>query len=300
MSLETSHRDPHRGGRQNARHRAERVAGRHRLGRHLASQSKYRSLRGFLATLAGPPMAVAAVAVVTASNWSSSADDRQPDELAPVPAPYLSTPLPPSVDADTRRDRSTDADGSTPDLPVAEPARVRVPAQGSEVFTVVANLAPGRTRLAGDITYTVEIERPLPFDARESAREIDAVLADRRGWSEAIGTTLRRVTDDPQVRVLLATPATTDALCAPLETLGRVSCRNGDLVVLNARRWAFGIEDYRGFLDDYRRYLVNHEVGHALGQPHVQCPGAGAKAPVMQQQTYGLDGCLRNPWPTVA
>lgn len=69
-------------------------------------------------------------------------------------------------------------------------------------------------------------------------------------------------------------------------------------MVINALRWARGIPDYRGHRDAYRRYVVNHEVGHALGLGHEICAGPGELAPVMQQQTYGLRGCLRNPWPS--
>ncbi|MDP3890119.1 DUF3152 domain-containing protein [Nocardioides sp.] len=150
------------------------------------------------------------------------------------------------------------------------------------------------------LDYTVEVERSLPFAVSDVATQIRLVLQDPRGWTAVNEAAFQQVLTNPDLRVLVATPSTTDRLCAPLQTRGRVSCRNGDLVVINARRWAFGVPYYRGRLTDYRRYVVNHEVGHALGEDHVECPGRGRPAPVMLQQTYGLDGCRRNPWPSVA
>ena len=67
--------------------------------------------------------------------------------------------------------------------------------------------------------------------------------------------------------------------------------------MLNAERWARGASAYGRDLAGYRRYLVNHEVGHALGEPHRPCPGPGLAAPVMMPQTEGVEACRPNPWP---
>ncbi len=148
------------------------------------------------------------------------------------------------------------------------------------------------------LRYTVGVERGLPYTPAEIALVVDATLADPRGWTKDGRHAFQRVPRRPDFRVLLASPDTTDELCAPLLTRGRVSCRNGAAVVLNARRWAYGIPDYDGDLRRYRQYVVNHEVGHAVGVAgHEECPGKGRLAPLMQQQSYGLDGCRPNPWP---
>lgn len=159
---------------------------------------------------------------------------------------------------------------------------------------------PGTTARhgTGDLTtYVVQVEGGLGVDPRQFAQAVDQTLADPRSWTAR--RSMQRVDDEDaaDVKVVLASPALTDQLCAPLETGGYYSCANGAWAVLNVARWLRGAPSYEGHLEDYRAYVVNHEVGHTLGFGHAQCPGAGQTAPVMLQQSKGLDGCARGPWP---
>ena len=146
-------------------------------------------------------------------------------------------------------------------------------------------------------TYAVEVEGGLGVDVDEFARAVEQTLGDPRSWTAGGRRALQRVQGDADVQVALASPQTVDRLCAPLRTSGRYSCANGDRAVLNTMRWLEGADAYAGRLADYRHYLVNHEVGHVLGFGHGACPAAGDVAPVMLQQTIGLQGCLPGPWP---
>ncbi|WP_447645235.1 DUF3152 domain-containing protein [Nocardioides zeae] len=248
---------------------------------------------------------VAATVLVTAAALATSAA-RQPGSPPATEAPATEAPT------DAPSPRPTPVSPATPAVPTDGPAPsatpnppVDVPDAGSGSFVIAPTTEPPGAavpegRPPRDTRhYTVEVEGELPFAPEDVAAFVDDALRDERGWSSVLPQRFERVADDQDLRVLLASPATTDRLCAPLQTNGEVSCRNGDRVVLNARRWARGVPDYAGDLTGYRTYLVNHEVGHALGEPHRPCPGAGAPAPTMQQQTYGLDGCRANGWPTV-
>jgi hypothetical protein len=156
----------------------------------------------------------------------------------------------------------------------------------------------GGTSQPASTPYAVLIEEGLPFTSVSFGSFVDEVLTDdRRGWGASTGQILGRSGgSEPQFSVMLASPTTADRLCAPLETNGRLSCRNGADVVINAWRWANGAQSYED-IDLYRTYVINHEVGHALGFPHAGCPAPGGLAPVMLQQTIGLEGCSPNPWP---
>ena len=58
-------------------------------------------------------------------------------------------------------------------------------------------------------------------------------------------------------------------------------------VFINEARWVRGAVPFQGDIGSYRQYVVNHEVGHAIGyQDHEPCAENGALAPVMMQQTF--------------
>jgi hypothetical protein len=146
--------------------------------------------------------------------------------------------------------------------------------------------------------YRVEVEPATGLDPAAVAEVVDSTLGGSRGWSNG-GFSFQRVSSgDVNMIVRVATPATVDRLCAPLQTNGEVSCRNGNLVVLNQVRWNTGMAAYEGELANYRILLVNHEVGHRLGRGHVSCPAPGQPQPVMMQVYYtGMQGCEKNIWP---
>jgi hypothetical protein len=151
------------------------------------------------------------------------------------------------------------------------------------------------------VPYAVQIEQGIPTDARDFAIQVHTTLTDHRGWQGLDHVAFVAVTSAAAAAIIvtLATPRTTDQLCAPLDTGGWLDCFNGGRAVINSDRWFVGSANYGGDLADYRHELVNHEVGHGLGHDHRYCPGPGELAPVMQQQTISLQGCRPNPWPSV-
>ncbi|WP_338750257.1 DUF3152 domain-containing protein [Janibacter alittae] len=163
--------------------------------------------------------------------------------------------------------------------------------------------AKGSDRVRGSsgqlMTYEVEVEKGSGVSARVFAGAIDGTLRNPRGWTAGGHWRFQRVSaGQSDLTIRLATPKSVDAQCAAagLNTHGYTSCRTGRYILINLDRWYLGVPQIRD-LDLYRNYLINHEVGHALGKGHQSCPGKGETAPVMLQQTLGLDGCVANAWP---
>ncbi|GAA2005897.1 DUF3152 domain-containing protein [Nocardiopsis rhodophaea] len=264
----------------------QRPAGRHR-------NSGYR-----IELIVGLAVVAAGVSLIVidgrTSDWGNGAQTT------------ASTPASPSPSADTdgspgerRAAVADDAEdeGKGEDTPVLLRSVEDEVKDGSGDLTVV----PGTSEVAGKgplKRYMVEVETGLPGDPEDFAAAVDQVLSDDRSWIADGAMSMQRVDSGPvDFRVTLAAPDTVDSLCAPLRTMGYVSCHQGGRSIINQNRWVSGVEHFDGDLETYRTYVINHEVGHALGKGHVPCPGRGETAPVMQQQTFGLDGCTANGWP---
>ena len=148
--------------------------------------------------------------------------------------------------------------------------------------------------------FIVEIEMAMGRGGHDFAEEVEKILYNDRSWGGNGRLGMKKVDSGPVAfRVTLARPRTVDRYCAPLATNGIYSCWNGSRAMINAMRWRRGAATYkwREQLKRYRRYLINHEVGHGLGHSHRSCPRRGAKAPVMMQQTIQVRPCRRNAWP---
>jgi len=196
--------------------------------------------------------------------------------------------------------------------PPAPPLRLAgaFPADGPGTFAVHGSPGPVLGRAGALRRFQVAVENGVPEDLDAFAATVDATLGDPRSWIAGQRVRLQRVGrgSPHDFTVYLATAATARQLCAAGGIDIRVggesytSCRVGDKVIINLARWRLSVPHYadRGVpLAIYRQYVINHEVGHALGNGHQGCPGPGRPAPVMQKQTLGLEGCTANSWPYV-
>lgn len=135
----------------------------------------------------------------------------------------------------------------------------------------------------------------------EYRQKLAAVYGDPRGWNDGGAAALVYAESGCDFTAWLSAPASMTSFGAICDNY--YSCRVGANVVVNYDRWMGATDPWNaagGTLEDYRIMVINHETGHWFGFGHRNCPGAGQPAPVMQQQSVGLQGCTFSPWPTAA
>ena len=203
--------------------------------------------------------------------------------------------------------------------PSPEPvADGEVPLSGDGAYDTArgsrAVIGKGRTL----ITYRVEVERGVDWGdlpevmTDDFATAIEKELRHPQGWTASADNPVtepkhglaneswrfQRVSG-PQysVRIRLASPETVDAVCRQvgLDTEGKFSCKSGNTIMINLRRWLQG--SGVATVDEYPAAVINHELGHYLGFDHMGCAGPGELAPIMMQQSIDLAGCEPNIYP---
>jgi len=235
----------------------------------------------------------------------------------------FSAPSSPAATAGAPATQSPPASGALSTLPAPVPDPVpTAPAEGDAGPSVAPQVVGEETyveRGAGSLSvvdgsspvlgsgplqrFIVEVEDGIEVDGAGFAAAVESTLGDPRSWGSGGRISFQRVglaeanAGSFDFKVSLVSPGSMETYCPGVGTGGYTSCRYGDRAVINLARWATAVPDYQGDVATYRLYVVNHEVGHVLGNGHRPCPGAGQVAPVMQQQTLGLDGCVKNAWP---
>ena len=157
----------------------------------------------------------------------------------------------------------------------------------------VAHRVPQR-RVA---TYSIATRGRITASVKKFARQAAQTFSDARGWRGG-GTTFRRVKSGGGFTLVLSEAGQVPSFSSQCSSY--YSCRVGRFVIINQDRWKFASPPWNAAgrsLRDYRHLVVNHEVGHWLGNGHAGCRGGGQLAPVMGQQSKGTGGCRFNPWP---
>jgi len=112
------------------------------------------------------------------------------------------------------------------------------------------------------------------------------------GWAQE-GYFFEQTDRDPTVYIRLSSKDTVRSECRLSKNL---SCAEvgGSRMFINADRWFHGSAKSGHDLENYRQYVVSHEMGHILGKGHAECPKGGGPAPIMMQQTLGIGKCIPN------
>ena len=160
----------------------------------------------------------------------------------------------------------------------------------------------------GLITYTYCVaSRGEVGDLTEFANMVFSTLNDPRGWPRA-GVIFQEnegadPNTDPNACSMTLTLAAADQMTSfSTECSDEYSCRVGNDVIINVDRWNNATEGWLnagGTVERYRTMVINHEVGHRLGHldNELTCPAVNQPAPLMQQQSMDLLGCVPNEWP---
>lgn len=158
---------------------------------------------------------------------------------------------------------------------------------------ILDRAAQGAKEPLRTIHYFTGTQGPVEADFSHFSEHVDWTLTDQRGWSLNNDFRYSQVSDPgaAEVRIWLSDPNAV-ANAAPVCS-AQYSCTVGDDVYINEENWDGGGEGAWGdpaLLDEYRHYVVTHEVGHWVGFGHVRCDDywhdpQARPMPAMEQQS---------------
>lgn len=276
------------------------------------ARRRWAALLAVTAVLAGVAVFLPRLAGdATAEGWWPSSP---PASARPVAAGYgPAAPGPAAPDAPDPGERLYRLRSSRSATPVGVASAALqlpgdVPARGHRTFSFAAGTGPVLGRAGVLRRFRVAVERGSAERPEDFAAQVSAALGDERSWVGGGKVRLQRVPDGARhdFTVYLATRDTAGRMCraggVDIRVGGRpyTSCRAPGQAIINLDRWRLSAPTFvtAGVpLATYRAYVVNHEVGHELGERHQGCPRRGGPAPVMVQQTLTLRGCTPYAWP---
>ena len=151
------------------------------------------------------------------------------------------------------------------------------------------------------------VDNDVKYSEKKFSKKVHSVLNDtRRGWMSILPITFEFVGEHEKenhprkIHIRLSKSKLIKKIC----DIHHMSCCNLETreVWINEDRWFKGSSHSKLSIYDYRVYVINHEVGHALGFLHQDCECYGdgecpLLAPVMMQQTLSIGKCKPNPYP---
>jgi hypothetical protein len=156
--------------------------------------------------------------------------------------------------------------------------------------------------------YHVQVHKRIPEEEGTAFKhEVETILNDPRGWDVEFTRlkTVNQIKNKPKKQAFLIrlTPDDVISTMYPDFQEDQLSVANMDdrIIDINYCRWTEDCpNDSQLALENYHQYVVMHEVGHILGKPHPapsKLPNQ-TKAPIMMQQTLGIQNYQPNSWPT--
>lgn len=215
-----------------------------------------------------------------------------------------------AVGADTGDDGNDGGDGSDHDGTDGDDANAADPAvptpvtplsdaERADILARAQAIAAASGNPQVEYTYCIATQGDVG-EASDFETIVYTALNDPEGWPRAGATFVPGSDGACDMTLILASPDQMTTFSE--ECSEEYSCRVGDSVVINVTRWNGATDEWLaagGTVDRYRVMVVNHEVGHRLGHfdNETVCGGEGQPAPLMQQQSMGLQGCVPNEWP---